>query len=76
MSCHQLYTTRINLTFLYQIDNATTDKELKKVIEESSDVLIDNGITTAPSLVQLEDKESSIVTSVYFIKIKGGIRPT
>ena len=33
--------------FFIQIENATSDIELKKVIGASSDILIDNGITAA-----------------------------
>ena len=57
--------------FFVQIENATIDIELKTVIEASSDILIDNGITTAPCLVEFKDKESFVkALSLQFIILK------
>ena len=60
--------------FFIQIENATSDTELKTVIEASSDILIDNSITTAPSLVEFKDKVSivkALSLQLIIIKSKG-----
>ncbi len=57
--------------FFIQIDNATSNVELKNIIEVNSDVLIDNGITTPLSSINLENKNSIVrALSLQYIILK------
>lgn len=54
-----------------QINSAATQEEMRKVVQEASDVLVDNGITKAPSLVVLQDKADLVkALSLQFIILR------
>ncbi len=58
--------------FFIQIDNATSNVELKNIIEVNSDVLIDNGITTSLSSIKKKNSVVKALSLQYIIlKLKG-----